>query len=111
MMYLEHRTPALVFETYITRSQDLRHWELSAANPVLRAEGLDEGINASDPDIVECEGQTLLYFCVGDQLTWMNVKRVVYPGSAGRVPAVLVRHAGHPRPGDSRRPRQLGAGQ
>ena len=71
---------ALVFETYITRSRDLRRWELSAANPVLRAEGLDEGINASDPDIVEFEGRTLLYFAVGDQLTWMNIKRVVYPG-------------------------------
>ncbi len=81
VLYLEHRTPRWFFETYITRSKDLRRWELSAANPVLRAEGLDEGINASDPDIVEFQGRTLLYFAVGDQLSWMNIKRVVYPGS------------------------------
>jgi hypothetical protein len=81
VLYLEHRTPRWAFETYITRSKDLRHWELSAANPVLRAEGPDEGINASDPDLVEFEGRTLLYFCVSDQLSWMNIKRVTYPGT------------------------------
>lgn len=84
VLYLEHRTPRWVFETYITRSKDLRHWELSAANPVLRAEGLDEGINASDPDIVEFEGKTYVYYSVGDQLTWMNVKRAIYPGSMAK---------------------------
>jgi hypothetical protein len=80
VLYLEHRTPRWAFETYITRSSDLRRWELSAANPVLRAEGLDEGINASDPDIVEFQGRTLLYFCASDQLSWMNIKRVIYHG-------------------------------
>lgn len=80
VLYLEHRTPRWRFETYITRSRDLRHWELSAANPVLRPEGLDEGINASDPEIVEWEGKTYIYYAVGDQLTWMNIKRAVYPG-------------------------------
>ncbi|OGD18633.1 MAG: hypothetical protein A2W03_08540 [Candidatus Aminicenantes bacterium RBG_16_63_16] len=81
VLYLEHRTPRWTFETYITRSRDLLRWELSAANPVQRAEGLDEGINASDPDIVEFQGKTLLYFCVSDQLSWMNIKRVIYPGT------------------------------
>lgn len=80
VLYLEQRSPRHVFETYITRSKDLRHWELSAANPVLRAEGLDEGINASDPELVEVAGKTLVYFAVGDQLTWANIKRATYPG-------------------------------
>lgn len=80
VLYLEHRAPRWVFETYITRSKDLRHWELSAANPVLRAEGLDEGINASDPELVEFQGKTYVYYAVGDQLSWMNIKRAVYPG-------------------------------
>ncbi len=80
VLYLEHRSPRHVFETYITRSPDLCRWEVSAANPVLRAEGLDEGVNASDPELIEVGGKTLLYFAVGDQLTWMNVKRAVYPG-------------------------------
>jgi len=78
LLYLEHRKPGHYFETYVARSRDLLAWEISSANPVLRATDLDEGINASDPDIIEWEGKTLLYFAVGDQLTWMNIKRVTY---------------------------------
>lgn len=84
VMYLEHRTPRWFFETYLTRSKDLRHWELSAANPILTPQGPDEGVNASDPDVVEVKGRTHLYFCVGDQLTWANIKRVTYEGSLRR---------------------------
>lgn len=80
MLYLEHRSPRHVFETYLARSRDLHQWELSAANPVLYADDLDEGINASDPELVERDGQTWLYYAVGDQLTWMNVKRALVPG-------------------------------
>ncbi|MBT7302754.1 MAG: hypothetical protein HN849_24705 [Victivallales bacterium] len=80
LMYLEHRTPLHVFETYIARSSDLHSWQLSAANPVLAVTGLDEGINASDPEIVEFEGTTYVYYSVGDQLTWMDIKRATYPG-------------------------------
>ncbi|PIY36950.1 MAG: hypothetical protein COZ06_33855, partial [Armatimonadetes bacterium CG_4_10_14_3_um_filter_66_18] len=81
VLYLEHRTPRHFFETYITRSKDLRHWELSAANPVLTPADLEEGINASDPELVEFGGKTYVYYAVGDQLTWMNLKRAVYPGT------------------------------
>jgi len=81
MLYLERRAPRWFFETYLARSRDLLHWELSAANPVLTPDDLDEGINASDPEIVEFEGRTWVYYAVGDQLTWMNLKRAMYPGS------------------------------
>ena len=77
-LYLEHRTPRWFFETHIARSKDLKHWEQSSMNPVLTPEGLDEGNNASDPEIVELAGKTYLYYCVGDQLTWMNLKRKRY---------------------------------
>jgi hypothetical protein len=80
VLYLEQRAPRWFFETYITRSPDLIHWELSAANPVLSPEGLGEGINASDPELMEEDGRTTVYFAVGDQLSWMNLKRAVYPG-------------------------------
>jgi len=81
VFYIERRSPRWVFETYVTRSEDLHHWELSAANPVLRAEDIDEGINASDPEIIEFAGNTYIYYAVGDQLTWMNIKRARYPGT------------------------------
>ena len=84
VLYLEHRAPRHYFETCITRSRDLRRWELSSANPVLRPEELDDGINASDPEMVEFGGKTYIYYAVGDQLTWMNIKRGIYPGSMAR---------------------------
>ncbi len=74
LLFLEHRQPRHYFETYIARSKDLELWELSAANQVLKPEGLDEGINASGPDIITWKGKTLLFYAVGDQLTWMNEK-------------------------------------
>ena len=84
MLYLERRPPRHYFETYIARSPDLVAWELSSANPVLRPEGVDEGVNASDPELVEVDGQTWVYFCVGDQRTWMDVKRAVFDGDQRR---------------------------
>jgi len=79
VLYLEHRKPRWFFETYIARSKDLKQWEVSAANPVLTP-GLTDGINASDPDIVEFGGKTWIYYSAGDQRTWSRLKRAVYPG-------------------------------
>ena len=79
LLYLEHRTPRWFFETYLARSKDLKKWELSAANPILTP-GLNDGVNASDPDLIEFHGQTWLYYSVGDQRTWSKLKRAVYPG-------------------------------
>jgi predicted GH43/DUF377 family glycosyl hydrolase len=81
VLYLENRSPRHYYETYITRSRDLKKWEISSANPVLRPIEIDDSINASDPEIVEFDGKTYIYYSVGDQLTWMNIKRLIYPGS------------------------------
>lgn len=80
LLYLEHRQPRWFFETYAARSRDLQNWELSPANPVL-SPGLGDGINASDPDLVEFGGRTLVYYSVGDQRTWSRLRRAVYPGA------------------------------
>lgn len=96
VLYLEQRTPRWFFETYITRSKDLRNWELSSANPVLTPEDTDEGINASDPDLIEFDGKTHLYFAVGDQLKWMNIKSVTYPGSLAKFLASFYKSPGVP---------------
>ncbi|MGC8668301.1 MAG: hypothetical protein ACP5VE_09325 [Chthonomonadales bacterium] len=83
VLYTEHRVPRWFFETWIARSRDLVHWELSPANPVLTPKELDDGVNTSDPDIVEWHGHTLLYYGVGDQRTWMNIKRADFPMRLG----------------------------
>ena len=80
VLYLEHREPRWFFQTYVARSRDLKNWESSAANPVLTPDAIDDGINASDPDLVEFGGKAFLYYAVGDQLSWMNIKRALYDG-------------------------------
>lgn len=80
VLYLEHRVPRWFFQTYVARSKDLTAWERSANNPILVPDAIDDGVNASDPDLVEFGGKTYLYYAVGDQLTWMNIKRSVYSG-------------------------------
>jgi hypothetical protein len=81
LLYLERRQPRWYFETFIARSRDLRTWELSPANPVLAPTALDDGINASDVDLIEHDGRTYVYYAVGDQRTWMNIKRTEFSGS------------------------------
>ena len=81
LMYTEHRTPRWFFEIWLARSKDLKTWQLSPANPVLSPNVGDEGICTSDPDVVEYAGKTYLYYAVGDQRTWMNIKRAIYPGT------------------------------
>lgn len=95
-MYLEHRRPRWFFETYIARSHDLRHWEFSAANPVLSPAGVEQGINASDPEIVEFGGRTWVYYAVGDQLTWMNIERAWCATSLQEFFEGWFRHGGIP---------------
>lgn len=99
VLYLERRTPRRYFETYITRSRDLRHWERSSANPVLRPMELDDGINASDPEVVEFNGKTYVYYAVGDQRTWMNLKRAEYAGPLEDFLKYWYQEPGIPDPG------------
>ena len=64
---------------FMACSKNLADWEISPKSPVLEAEN-DEGINNSDVDLIEIDGKTYVYYCTGDQATWANVKRAVYPG-------------------------------
>ena len=65
--------------SFIARSRDLIAWELSPRNPVLEA-GPGEGINNSDVDLFEFEGNTYVYYATGDQATWGAVRVAMYAG-------------------------------
>lgn len=65
--------------SFLARSRDLARWELSPANPILEA-GSGEGTNNSDVDLIEIDGKTYVYYATGDQQTWSDLKRAVYPG-------------------------------
>ncbi len=80
LLYLEHRTPAWWFETFLSRSRDLLRWEPSPRNPILAPEE-GEDINTSDPDLAEFEGKVYLYYSIGDQRTYAKLKRAVFPGT------------------------------
>ncbi len=105
VLYLERRPPRHFFETYITRSEDLKTWEVSSANPVLTPNEIDDGINTSDVDLIEWEGDTLVYYTVGDQLSWMNVKRGVYDGSEEDFFKSWYKQPGVPDPGAFHQPK------
>jgi hypothetical protein len=65
--------------SFMARSKDLETWELSPQNPILEpAPG--EGINNSDVDLFEFEGNTYLTYATGDQATWGAVRMAMYPG-------------------------------
>ncbi|MBQ9813111.1 MAG: hypothetical protein IJM54_07330 [Thermoguttaceae bacterium] len=69
-----------VYESAAIRSKDLIDWEESPRNPILAAsEG--EGINNSDVDLFEYDGKTQLFYAVGNQADWCEVRRAFFGGS------------------------------
>lgn len=69
------------FATYISKSTDLIDWTHSE-QVVLSAHGAEnEGVNNSDFDLIEFEGQTYLNYAIGDQLTWTRIKSAKYNGT------------------------------
>ena len=80
MLYLEWLQPKWWFETYLTRSTDLIHWEQSPRNPVLAPEGV-EGINTSDIDLVELGDKVIVYYLYGDQKTWHRAASAEFDGT------------------------------
>ncbi len=65
--------------SFLARSKDRADWELSPANPILEASP-GEGINNSDVDLFEWEGNTYLYYATGDQATWGSVRVAMHAG-------------------------------
>ena len=65
--------------SFLARSKDLAAWELSPFNPILEA-GPGEGVNNSDVDLFEYEGNTYVFYATGDQQTWGTVRMAMFPG-------------------------------
>lgn len=65
--------------SFMGRSQDLATWELSPFSPILEPSP-GEGVNNSDVDLFEWEGNTYLFFATGDQATWSSIRVAQYAG-------------------------------
>jgi len=80
VIYLHAATPGHPgWIPYVARSRDLAEWELSPMNPILEA-CPGEGINNSDIDLFEWEGNTYLFYATGDQATWGAVRVALFAG-------------------------------
>ncbi|MBN2508501.1 MAG: hypothetical protein JXQ71_17620 [Verrucomicrobia bacterium] len=80
VIYLHAATPGHPgWIAFLARSKDLADWELSPFNPLLEA-GPGEGINNSDVDLFEFEGNTYLFYATGDQQTWGSVRTALFAG-------------------------------
>ncbi len=66
--------------SFLARSKDLAGWELSPFNPILEA-APGEGVNNSDVDLFEFEGNTYLFYATGDQQSWGSVRVAMFAGS------------------------------
>lgn len=66
--------------SFLARSRDLAAWELSPFNPILEA-GPGEGVNNSDVDLFEFEGNTYLFYATGDQQSWGSVRLAFFAGT------------------------------
>ena len=77
----EYTLPETKYITLVARSRDLIVWELSPTRyPMLEPEA-GEGINNTDADLFEYEGQTYIYYATGDQATWGTVRIAMYTGA------------------------------
>jgi hypothetical protein len=65
--------------SFLARSKDLATWQLCSKNPILEA-GEGEGCNNSDVDLIELDGKTYVYYATGDQQTWGDLRRAIFPG-------------------------------
>ncbi len=68
------------YVSFVARTKDLETWEISGVNPILEA-GKFEGINNSDVDLIEWEGNTYFYYASGNQQDWATLRIAMYRGS------------------------------
>ena len=69
------------FATFVSRSQDLIHWQESKKAVLSSLGTRDEGINNSDMDLIEQNGQVIINYADGDQKAWSDVRLARYRGT------------------------------
>jgi len=76
----EYLLPETKYVTAVARSKDLALWELSPTKHPMLDPIPGEGINNTDADLFEYEGNTYVYYATGDQATWGTIRVAMYAG-------------------------------
>lgn len=72
--------PETKYVTMVARSKDLVTWDVSPTRGPMLDPTPGEGINNTDADLFEFEGNTYLTYATGDQATWGTIRVAMYAG-------------------------------
>lgn len=78
--WYQYRLPETKYVTLLARSKDLAHWQLSPTREPMLDPVPGEGINNTDADLFEYNGNTYVYYGTGDQATWGTIRVAMYRG-------------------------------
>ncbi|MCL5096145.1 MAG: hypothetical protein M1608_01150 [Candidatus Omnitrophica bacterium] len=76
----QYLLPETAYVTVVARSKDLVTWDLSPTREPMLDPVQGEGINNTDADLFEFEGNTYIYYATGDQATWGTIRVAMYAG-------------------------------
>jgi len=76
----QYRLPETKWVTFLARSKDLANWELSPTKGPMLDPDSGEGVNNTDADLFQYEGNTYVYYATGDQSTWGTIRVAMYAG-------------------------------
>ncbi|MCX7425577.1 MAG: hypothetical protein NTW96_08140 [Planctomycetia bacterium] len=78
--HYQYLLPETMYVTVVARSKDLATWNLSPTRGPMLDPTPGEGINNTDADLFEFEGNTYVYYGTGDQATWGTIRVAMYAG-------------------------------
>jgi hypothetical protein len=76
----EYLLPETRYVTAVARSKDLATWDVSPTRGPMLDPVPGEGINNTDADLFEFQGNTYVYYATGDQATWGTIRVAMYAG-------------------------------
>ncbi len=79
-LWYEYQLAETKYVTFLARSKDLAIWELAPTKYPMLDPVAGEGINNTDADLFEWEGNTYVFYATGDQQTWGTIRVAMYAG-------------------------------
>jgi hypothetical protein len=79
--HYQYLLPTTKYVTAVARSKDLSTWELSPTRGPMLDPVPGEGINNTDADLFEFQGNTYIYYATGEQtVEWGTIRVAMYAG-------------------------------